>query len=46
MWPPAQVIFMTAVAGLSYAIILGDSFAGIAKLAGATGGAQLRAYDA
>ena len=31
------VIFMTACAGLSYAIILGDSFAGIAGLAGASG---------
>jgi len=31
------VIFMTAAAGLSYSIILGDSFAGIAALAGAKG---------
>ena len=31
------VIFMTACAGLSYAIILGDSFAGISQLAGASG---------
>ena len=33
--PDITVVFMTAVAGLSYAIILGDSFASIAKLAGA-----------
>ena len=35
--PDATVVFMTACAGLSYSIIIGDSFSGIAKLAGATG---------
>jgi len=35
--PDATVVFMTAVAGLAYAIIIGDSFASIASLAGATG---------
>jgi len=33
--PEATVVFMTACAGLSYSIIIGDTFASIAKLAGA-----------
>jgi len=33
--PEATVVFMTACAGLSYSIIIGDTFESIAKLAGA-----------
>ena len=35
--PDITVVFMTACAGLSYSIIIGDMFSGVAKLAGATG---------
>jgi len=35
--PEVTVVFMTAAAGLSYSIIIGETFSGIAKLAGLTG---------